>query len=72
MKNNIFNLATSTGYNKSIGCAMGTSAIVNYSYIYIGLLDATKLLHDYMYKKDYLLPPILPATYSQQNRMLRL
>ena len=51
MKNNIFQFGD-TNWLQLIGCAMGTSAAVNYSYIYIGYLEITELLVNY---QDYLL-----------------
>ena len=51
MKNNIFQFGD-TYWLQLIGCAMGTSAAVNYSYTYIGLLEMLNLLPNF---KKYLL-----------------
>ena len=51
MRNNIFQFGN-TNWLQLIGCAMGTSAAVNYAYIYIGLLEMTGLIDDF---KAYLL-----------------
>ena len=46
MRNNIFQFGD-TNWLQLIGCAMGTSAAVNYAYIYIGLLEMTELIDDF-------------------------
>ena len=51
MRNNVFQFGD-TYWLQLIGCAMGTSAAVNYSYIYVGLLEVNVLLVNY---KKYLL-----------------
>ena len=51
MKENIYQFRD-TYYLQLMGWAMGTSAAVNYSYIYIGLLEMTGVINNY---KQYLL-----------------
>ena len=51
MKQNIFQFGD-TFWLQLMGCAMGTSAAVNYLYAYVGLLELQRLLVDY---KEYLL-----------------
>ena len=51
MKENIFQFGD-TFWLQLMGCAMGTSAAVNYSYTYIGLLEMSGLLQEF---KKYLL-----------------
>ena len=51
MRRNIFQFGD-TYWLQTMGAAMGTSAAVNYSYIYIGLLELQSLLADF---KEYLL-----------------
>ena len=46
MKQNIFQFGD-TFWLQLMGCAMGTSAAVNYSYAYVGLLELQTLLVDY-------------------------
>lgn len=46
MHNNIIQFGDTFWRQKS-GCAMGTSAAVNYSYLYIGLLELKVLLHNH-------------------------
>ena len=46
MKQNIFQFGD-TFWLQLMGCAMGTSAAVNYSYVYVGLLELQILLVDY-------------------------
>jgi hypothetical protein len=46
MKNNIFQFGD-TYWRQIRGCAMGTSAAVNYAYLYVGLLEVKRLLPNY-------------------------
>ena len=51
MRNNVFQFGD-TYWLQLIGCAMGTSAAVNYAYTYVGLLEVNVLLVNY---RKYLL-----------------
>ena len=46
MKENIFQFGD-THWLQKIGCAMGTSAAVNYAYLYVGLLEMDSLMDDF-------------------------
>jgi hypothetical protein len=46
MSNNIFQFGD-TFWKQKRGCAMGTSAAVNYAYLYVGLLEVQRLLPNY-------------------------
>jgi hypothetical protein len=46
MKNNILQFGD-TVWRQTKGCAMGTSAAVNYAYLYVGLLEIQRLLPQY-------------------------
>jgi hypothetical protein len=46
MRNNILQFGDTTWRQKK-GCAMGTSAAVNYAYLYVGLLEVQRLLPQY-------------------------
>ena len=46
MKNNIFQFGD-TYWKQKRGCAMGTSAAMNYAYLYVGLLEVKRLLPNY-------------------------